>query len=311
MRLVQSALAGLLAISLCSSAFAQSRRLQSGSAGAGNFQFFHDTYLDPAVPEIASIGGGTITDGAEAVVHRFMLDASRRVYFGYDASIDVLPEPDTYRVTFSQLTMSSQSARKILGDDASSWSALPTPDWAGPAVRTVRAGEVLVLDLLTNSTTGQKIIDYVTVQSPSAQPPTSLGPGRADFVYETGTPRDLQPEDVWLDLRTPRVTINGNLVPSAILGDVSGPAPWFYVPMHGRFILSVTPHHQFRKAGEIRGSTLTFTLGDDTFGVVSEGRIAPGSGPFNLYVLHEPDWRPPHNDTSKAFGVAAPDRIDR
>ena len=85
-----------------------------------------------------------------------------------------------------------------------------------------------------------------------------------------------------------------------------GASPWFYVPMHGRFILPLIPHADFRKIGEVRGNTLTFTIGDDTFILVSEDRIAQGSGPFNLYVQHDPGWRPPYSDTSKAFGTAAP-----
>jgi len=69
---------------------------------------------------------------------------------------------------------------------------------------------------------------------------------------------------------------------------------WFYLPDHGRFALTLTPHPEsgFVQAGEVRGSTLSFTRGSDTFNLVSSRRIAPGTRPFHLYVLHEPDWRP-------------------
>jgi hypothetical protein len=217
-----------------------------------------------------------------------------------------MPEPNAYRVTFSQLT--SEAIREILGKDASSWTQLPAPDWGGPAVRTIRAGEVLALDLLTNSATGQKIVDYITVKGPSFNPAW-------DFVYETGTPQDFRVDDAALELHTPYVSVNDQLgasvIPTGVV--VAGPAVWFYLPNHGRFILSLLPHPDlgFVKAGEIRGSTLTFTIGTDTYNLVSAERIAPGQHPFNLYVRHEPDWQPPDGKTSIWAGGAAgaPDEL--
>jgi hypothetical protein len=279
-----------------------------GSAGGRQYQFFYDSFLDPAAPEVTNMGGGTI--GGEGVIHRFMSDRLQRVYFGYDLLIEVLPEPNTYRVNFSRLTISSENARQIFGNDASGWTQLPTPDWGGPAVRTIEAGEVLALDLLTNNTTGQKIIDYITVQTASSQPPSKLGPWPRDFIYETGTARDFRAEDAELKVDMEGLSVNGNLVP--FRSSMAGAAVYFYLPMRGRFILSLTPHPElgFRKAGEVRGSTLTFTIDNDTFTVVSSGRIAPGSGPFNLFALHEPAWSPRTGNTSNSE-VGAADRLDQ
>src|SRR5262245_39091631 len=196
-------LAVFMALSL--PAFAQSRRLMGGSAGGSKYQFFYETFLDPSMPELGNMSGGTI--GGEGIIHRFMSDRRQRVFFGYDISIDVLPQANTYRITFSQLT--PDSVRQVLGDDAASWTQLPAPDWGGPAVRIIREGEILALDLLTNSSTGQKIVDYVTVKGPT--------PKLAwDFIYETGTPRDFRVEDVALELRAPHVSVNGQVATSAI-----------------------------------------------------------------------------------------------
>jgi hypothetical protein len=296
-------------ILLSSPVFAQSKRLLGGSAGGSKYHFFYDTFLEPSIPELGNLGGGTI--GGEGTIHRLMWDRRQRVYFGYDVAIEPLAEPNTYRMTFRELTLSSDDAH-VLGGDPSSWTPLPAPDWGGPAVRTVRAGEILALDLLTNNSTGQKIVDYVTVQAPSAKP--TADPWHADFIYETGAPRDFRSDDAALEIRLPEVSVNGNLGTSAATTGVVayGAAVWFYLPSHGRFVLTLTPHPDlgFRSAGEIRGSTLTFTSGNDTFNLVSSGRIAPGSGPFNLYVLHEPDWRPPETDgKSQVWGSA--DRLDQ
>jgi hypothetical protein len=269
---------------LCSTAHAESRRIMGGSAGGKKYQFFYETFLDPAMPELGRLGGGTL--GGEGTIHRFMADRNQRVYFGYDISIQELPEPNTYRVAFSQLT--GEAVRDIMGNDAASWTQLPAPDWGGPAVRTIRAGEVLALDLLTNSKTGQKIVDYVSVKGPSFDPDWS-------FVYETGGANDFRSEDAALDLSTPYITVNaqtgGSTTPTGIVA--YGSAVWFYLPMYGRFILSLVPHPDlgFVKAGEVRGSTLNFTIGGDTFNVVSPKRIAPGQRAFNLYVLHDPNWQ--------------------
>src|SRR5262249_15727693 len=263
-------------------AFAESRRIMGGSAGGSRYQFFYQTFLDPPVPELGNMGGGTV--GGEGIIHRFMSDRRQRVYFGYDVLIEVLPQPNTYRVSLTQL--SSDSIREILGNDASSWTQLPAPDWGGPAVRTIRAGEVLALDLLTNSATGQKIVDYITVKGPSFDPSWR-------FIYETGTAQDFRVEDATLQLFSPHVSVNGEestfFIPTTTV--VNGPVVWFYIPYHGRFILSLLPHPGlgFMKSGEIRGTTMTFTIDGDTYNLVSAERIAPGQHPFNLYVRHEPD----------------------
>jgi hypothetical protein len=314
MKVTKIVAAAAVLVFLCQPSQAQSRRLLGGSAGGSKYQFFYETFLDPAMPQLGNLGGGTI--GGEGTIHRLMWDRQRRVYFGYDASIESLPEANTYRITFGQLTMSTEDAQRALGSDVSAWTSLPAPDWGGPAVRTIRTGEVLSLDLLTNSNTGQRIVDYVTVQGSSSLTSSNADPWHANFIYETGTPRDFRADDAALEIRLPRVSVNGNLGTSAVTTEVVvyGAAVWFYLPMYGRFILSLTPHPElgFRNAGEIRGSALTFTAGNDTFNLVSSGRIAPGSGPFNLYVLHDSTYRPLHpltNPSDSDWGSA--ERLDQ
>lgn len=305
MRAGKIVLAAAALVCLCRPVFAESGRIMGGSAGGSKYQFFYETFLDPSMPGLGNMGGGTI--GGEGVIHRFMSDRRQRVYFGYDVLIERLTEPNTYRLTFSQLT--SDSVLRVLGDDAAMWTQLPAPDWGGPAVRTIRAGEVLSLDLLTNAATGQKIVDYVTVKGASYDPDWS-------FIYETGTAQDFRAEDAALELRTPQVSVNGQSGASAIPTGVVvyGATVWFYLPMYGRFVLSLMPHPGlgFVKAGEVRGSTLSFAIDNDTFNLVSAGRIAPGQRPFNLYVLHEPGWRPPDGNESVWGGGAAesPDQLN-
>ena len=56
-------------------------------------------------------------------------------------------------------------------------------------------------------------------------------------------------------------------------------------------------HPRFRdlgmlKAGEIRGSTMTWRWGNDEFSLNTDKRIGPGGGAYNLYVAHDVSFRP-------------------
>lgn len=88
---------------------------------------------------------------------------------------------------------------------------------------------------------------------------------------------------------------------------MSGTAVYFYLPNHGRFVFSLAPNEQlgFRKAGEVRGSTLTITWGSDTFLFDCDGPVAPGGGVFNLYVYHDPSWRPRGGSDSFQLGASS------
>jgi hypothetical protein len=88
----------LAAIGLCLPALAQSGRIQNGSASFKNgLGFAYETRLEPPIPSITGekFGGGVNVDEG---IHRFLVDRSRHVYFGYDIAIDRLAEPTAYRV---------------------------------------------------------------------------------------------------------------------------------------------------------------------------------------------------------------------
>ena len=168
------------------------------------------------------------------------------------------------------------------------------------------------LDLLTNNATAQRIVDYITIQEPLA-PVTfaNVNTPLRGFAFATGPARDFRVYDAEIRLQAPRLSINGNFDQStgALNSEVSGRIVWFYAANRGRFLLSLAPQPEsgFRKAGEIRGTTLSFTIGKDAFNLVTGASIAPGDGAFNLYVLHDPAWRPsyPFADTSKFVTGAA------
>jgi hypothetical protein len=172
------------------------------------------------------------------------------------------------------------------------------------------------LRLLTNSATNQAVVDYVTVQEPSRVFRGFNTPARdREFAFAPGPARDFRTDDVQLSLQAPRLSINGKLDETSAqrYDAVSGAVVWFYAAKRGRYILSLAPRPElgFRKAGEVRGSSLSFTLGNDTFTVSTGGRIAPGQAPFNLYVLHEPEWKPSYTFADlNVFVMGADDRAE-
>jgi hypothetical protein len=300
-------------VALSATVGAQTSPIDAGSISQPTFGFYWETHLQPAIPALSD-GFGTATEhDASGTIHRVLLDRTRRVYFGYDVKVETLPSANMYRLTFGALSMTPAMSQMVLGTNGSDWSMLPPPGF--PDSRTVRGGDVLQLNLLTNSSWGQTLVDYVTVQEPPRRTnPFDIATPR-EFAFAPGSPRDFRADDVDLRLQAPRVSINGRLEESSLqlLADVSGHVVWLYLPGRGRFLLSLTPHTElgFRKAGEVRGSSLRFTLGGETFSLTSGSRIAPGTPAFNLYVLHDPAWRPTYAHANlSAVMIGAADRAD-
>ena len=295
------AILGLVsALCLSDSAPAQNSRIAGGTVTQPRFGFYWETRLEPPSPPLS----GSFSSGAtheSGVVHRFMFDRSQNIFLGYDALVEVLPEANTFRVTFRNMTMTPELSRQFSGD---LWSQMPTPGWRLPAPQIIHGGDVLSLNLLLSPTTNQRVVDYVTIQEPSRR---VIGfeqiPDR-EFSYVSGSSRDFEVDDVELLIQSPRLSINGTLdeTSSQRYDKVSGGIVWIYTAKRGRFLLSLVPRPElgFRKAGEVRGSSLSFVIGNDTFSLNTGARIAPGQAAYSLYVLHEPDWKPTylHADTT-------------
>ena len=323
MKFNQAALVIVIVAGLCLPAFAQSVRLDQGVETRKNFGFYWETRLEPETPAMDVGTISTVTTGSSKdrdIIYRLEGDRSRHVYFGYQAQVEVLVEPNAYRITFSPIDPST--ARQLMSvtfgkEDPDSWTQLSTTTWGTGAPQTIHGGDVVAMDLLKNAATGQKIVDYVTVQEPPSPEIgfQNLKAQAREFAFATGAARDFRADDGELRIRDARVSIGGKLDPSTakFKGEVSGLVLWFYLPKRGRFILSLTPHANlgFRRAGEVRGSTLSFTIGSETFKLVANGAIAPTQAAFNLYVLHEPTSKPDYAfaDTS-AFSMGAADRAE-
>jgi hypothetical protein len=316
-------------------AAAQTSRIEGGSATVGDFVFYYETRLEPPTPPLGDTLNMLVLTTPPNRVHRVMLDRTRKVYFGYDARIghggrgafrDGRPDERMFWFEFGPLTMTPELER-IIGSDAKSWKMLPSPRF--PKNPMILPGEALELPLLTNDTWGQKLIDYVTVQDP--QPiRQQLENGPRQFSFAPGTPRDFTAADVELRLDQPVVRApisrpNGNdahpdvarwirmggLGNYRVAGEATGSIVWIYVPNRGRFLLSLMPRGEFRQAGTVRGTSLTFTVDGNTYGATAASTIVPGQAAFNLYVLHQPGWKPDYaNANLTTVHIGAADRAE-
>jgi hypothetical protein len=180
------------------------------------------------------------------------------------------------------------------------WTYLPLLKY--PLVPEVRAGDTVAIDLLENPSTGQKVVDYLVFKRSS--------PANADV----GSLEDLSLAAVELQLENCRISLNGTILDAStrLGGSISGAALWFYLPERGRFVMSLLPNSQlgFRWAGEVSNRSITFTDGNERYEIQSTSRIVPAGGRVNLYVLHDPDWRPAVSETNSPLIVGAADRAE-
>jgi hypothetical protein len=305
------AISFVLAISLSMPVFGQTGVIASGNVARKDFNFYWQCRLEPPSPPIADqLGYASGVNPDHDTIYRVMIDRAHRTYFGYEVRIQPLAQTGVYRVNFQPLDLGAQALAQIHIDDPGKWKKLEI----GPAAArplypfrespdTVHSMDVLAVDLLVNQVTNQKIVDYVAIQEPGRSWTFEI-PVKREFAYNPGTPRDFSVDDAAMRLVEPRLSINGKPEASRS-GEFAGASPWVYVQGRGRFLLSLVPHPElgYRKTGEVRGTSLSFALGADTFTVNSASRIASGDAPFNLYVLLEPGWKPAYaNAASVIFG---------
>lgn len=298
-----------------------------GTAGVG-FNFHSDPPL-PLVQFSSSSSGKTVygSNGGYAVTHRYFRSDADHTYLGYDLVLEDGPQPDTYKASFLELGIGPTEfiGLPYKSTDIASWKKLASPPL--PQSRVLKNGDSVDVTVWIDPASGQKLIDTVQVRqnprlgqsqvfsnNPLLARPTMTMPARNMPTVPSveGTARDFQAGDAEMRLVQPRVTVNGALETSQLRNAnvATGTLTWFYLPQHGRYILSLVPRPDlgFVKAGEIRGGAIKFKSGDDEFLVESFQPVAPGSSPYVLYVLHDKDFEPTSRNQADhlLFGSVSP-----
>jgi hypothetical protein len=232
--------------------------------------------------------------------HRIVLDRSQRRYFAYDLLVEPKDGSEALQIRIERFSLSAAEVAEMQMVDPS-WTQIPLLKY--PLVPDVRPGDTVAIDLLENPATGQKVVDYLVFKRSSATSAAELGPLR-----------DLSLADVELKLENVRISVNGMVMEASTRfgGGISGAALWFYLPERGRFVISLLPNAKlaFRRAGEVSNRSLTFTEGRERYDIQSSSRIVPAGGRFNVYVFHDPKWRPTRYEVSSPLIIGAADRAE-
>jgi len=254
--------------------------------------------------------------GEDNIVHRIFVDRENSIYFGYDLQLEPVPGSDQFRLTIKPLTTPPNSQEDPV---RSALSALQSRSRAGsrtqdndrrptnltslslpkyPAPQLLHDGDTLALDVLVNPRTGVKIIDFIKVSSAGDSSAASLQSEAISAIAGSQTPTNLTPESVELRMTNSWLVVNDQKVIGMEESDglgVAGSLIWFYLPGHGRFILSLTARegHEFQKVGVVEGRKLSFNMDGNRFEWVSSSPVVPSvSAALNLWVLHDSQYQP-------------------
>jgi len=243
--------------------------MMSGSGSQGRVAFRYETRIEPEIPgqKVNEFGGGILVAKG---FHRFVYDKTAKIYYGYDLVIEPRPSGQ-FLVIFQPLSTLPEMLRRD-----GPWTALPLLRM--PPMQTVAKGDTIAIDLFLRPATGQKIVDYLLIDENTP-----------------ATPDVMRPEAGQIRLSGAKVTRNGRLVTQEQPGGgLKGGVVYLYVPGAGRYLFTLSPALElgFRKTGEIRGTRLTASWGDDRVEVECENEITPGEAPQQVYVFHDPGWRP-------------------
>lgn len=274
--------------------------------------------------------GGSVQITAEGnTIHRVFVDSANGIYFGYDLEVTPLAEPGQFRLTVKPLTAQpgrpAPARRTARGSSAGGGQAAPAP--AAPLTRValpnypapqlLQDGDTLALDVLVNPRTGVKIVDLIKVVSYSELPlDPQLRTGQPAAGGGNRAPADLTPDAIEFRITASRLLADGQAVfgeDKGATAGITGALVWFYLPGHGRFILSLVPRagYDFRKIGVVSGDRLSFTAGGRRYEWISSAPIVTiGSGTWNLWVLHDPDYRPEHTPADTPFLVGGAERVE-
>lgn len=232
---------------------------------------------------------------------RILLDRTNHAYLGYELLLEQ-QQTGRYRVTFGRLGVTPLD---LAAGDLSTpphnspdpqkptdlaWTSLPLP--ALPEPRVINEGETFSIVLLVDAATGARLIDDIKIDSSRPVRPGNV----LQIPTVSGTARDFVVSDAELDIVQPRITLDRSVQSTwgPGLRNVHSSLVWLYLPEHGRFILSLLPRPAlgFRRAGEVRGGVIAFTLSGHSVKVECMNPIAPGHAAYNLYVLHDQSWEP-------------------
>jgi hypothetical protein len=245
-----------------------------------------------------------------SVSHRYFFDELTHIYFGYDAVIEPLPD-GTMRVSFYDLSIGPLDfpATSPASLDPTVWKKLAPPQLPEP--KAIQPGDAISLRVYVDPVSARALVDSIRVPSSQIFLRQGIANGQMTSMIQTmvfsnasfasrtavnitGPARSFAVEDAELRIQPVQVTVNDSQPRMGRSRAASGPLVWFYVPEHGRYVLSLAPHPElgFVRAGEVRGNAITFTVDEDKVRMECPGVAVQGESAYFLYVLHDATWAP-------------------
>ncbi|HEY0172684.1 MAG TPA: hypothetical protein VGB98_16800 [Pyrinomonadaceae bacterium] len=258
-----------------------------------------------SAPASAGEAAGNLIESEDKpnLLHRVFVDSGNELFFGYELLVERAAEARYFWVTVRPL---SEDYLRELGERPAFRGRRLHPGYnatAFPAApQLLRDGDTFALDVFRNPRAGTKIVDVIQVSltDPSLRRAATDAPAR-----------DFRPDDVQLRVSDYKLKVNGETVYRST-GGVAGALVWFSLGDRGRFVFSLVerPGFEFKKVGSVRHNTVAFEWGGETYEWESAQPVVGAGGNWNLWVLHDPEYRvdlfgqpvaPPGDSGDKTF----------
>lgn len=221
------------------------------------------TFSSGPKAEQAIYSSGAVVQTAPGVWHRVLNDKQgKKVAFAYDLEAGRASAAGTFFLRIKPVDQAFAREQQSGG--------VPTVS-AIREFNSIKIGEGIAIDLLSNPTTGEKIFDVLQPSNP-AEPPK---PSSEEFA-----------------LQVTSILLNGQPVKLTGVEDSSltGSAAIFYLPGHGAYFLSLESRPHFQQAAHVEGRKLWFELDNDRVEIQSKSRLLTKSENRMVWVRHDPSF---------------------
>lgn len=240
----------------------------------------------------------------ENIIHRVLADPKSGLYFGYDFVFERETNQTGYKVSIKPLSIDLKNRAKL---DRFTSKSLPQY----PQTVILKEGETLILGLLENPQTKVRIDDSIKISN-LKDSIISNGKGSNASANEA---QDFTPSALELRLNNAKLLINDKT--HSTLGKENyvtgnGEFLYLYIPDKGRFIFSLVPprNYDFKKTGTLEGNKISFISDETNYQIISAADIFDLRGKWNLWVYHEPQYKPKNFSGDKIFKVGTTSLTD-
>jgi len=230
------------------------------------------THSTGSTSSISSAGSMVVS--AFVGAHRLVVDKNDNLIFVYGVEAWRAAAPQTFFVRIKPVDRGFEAGDP---DDflAKRYPNAPRPLPTVAAVREfpmVKLGESILLDILQNPTTGEKIYDVIS-------------PGEA---FPQPVARAQSPDE--FSVEHPRIVVNGQTMMLTGSGAASGGALCIHLPAKGSYYLSTEPsaRYTFQPAGRVERDRLTIDLNNDRIELSAKGNILKDSAYRTVWVYYDP-----------------------